>query len=321
MENCLEKKEGRKSHTNTQNQLETVEASLKANPENTELHTLASELKEIIALTETVIAEQNGGTLPSPQENHKSSGPKRDYQKNQSSSSYNNYSDSSSVPPPPPSSSGVVPPPPSTFSPYGNTADPFAAFPPPPPTWKVGDQVSARWTSGDGGFYPARITSITGSSSDPVYIVKFHKYNVTETLKGGNIKVLSGKDALGVSGALSGPGGPNAGRGKASAKDKASNTVISQPANINSALAEEHRRNAALNVLGADTRGAKVQKKLKHGKELNEGKKKWLEFANKGVKVGGGVKRRIGETSMFRTPEGVHGRGNSPSLQDRRVAC
>lgn len=254
-----------------------------------------------------MITEQNGGTLPSPQQNNKSSSNNyRDSSSSNNNNNNNSSSSSSSVPPPPPPSSATgAPPPPSAYSPYSASSnDPFAAYPPPPPSWKVGDQVSARWTSGDGSFYPARITSITGSSSDPVYIVKFHKYNVTETLKGGNIKPLSGKDALGVSGALTAPGGP-----KKPSKKEISSAVISQPANINSALAEEHRRNAALNVLGVDTRGAKVQKKLKHGKELNEGKKKWLEFANKGVKVGGGVKRKIGEASMFRTPEGVHGRG------------
>ncbi|RPA81463.1 hypothetical protein BJ508DRAFT_326360 [Ascobolus immersus RN42] len=276
-------------------QLETVEASLKANPENAELQTLADELKEIIALTETVIAEQNGGVLPSPQQQSKPS----------SSNSTPRNNNNSAPPPPPQSSSNAPPPPPGAFN-YGAPAppsnDPFAAYPPPPPSWKVGDQVAARWTSGDGSYYPARITSITGSSADPVYIVKFHKYNVTETLKGSNVKPLTGKDAV-LSGGLA-PGAPK----KASGKKEVSSAVISQPANIDSSLAEQHRRTQALNVLGADSRGSKVQKKLKHGKELNEGKKKWLEFASKGVKMGGGVKRKIGETSMFRTPEGVHGR-------------
>jgi survival-of-motor-neuron-related-splicing factor 30 len=59
---------------------------------------------------------------------------------------------------------------------------------PPPPeeptpvSYKVNDTVLAKWVSGDKAFYPARITSITGSSADPVYYVTFKSYGNTEAL-------------------------------------------------------------------------------------------------------------------------------------------
>lgn len=173
--------------------------------------------------------------------------------------------------------------------------DPYASE---APSYRVGDTVSARWISGDKSFYPARITGITGSATAPVYIVKFTNYNVSETLQASNIKPLStpsSNPADSKKRKLDTPTGP-----------KPHSVVISQPANINSALAEERRKEAVGGVLGAERKPAK---KLKHGKELNEGKKKWLEFASKGVKMGGGARKKIGESSMFRTPEGVHGRG------------
>lgn len=61
-------------------QLESVEAALKADPDNDGLHTLANELKEVIALTETVIAEEEGATAAAaPIPTTMSSGGKRSY--------------------------------------------------------------------------------------------------------------------------------------------------------------------------------------------------------------------------------------------------
>jgi survival-of-motor-neuron-related-splicing factor 30 len=54
-------------------------------------------------------------------------------------------------------------------------------------------------------------------------------------------------------------------------------------------------------------------KKIKANKELEAGKNKWQEFNNKS-KFGKTQKK----DSMFRTPEGVHGRGKNPFSTYRR---
>ena len=250
-----------------------MEAALKADPENKELANLASELKEIIALTETVLAEERGPTVTPPTSASTSTpanGPGR--------RTNDSKRDSPSTP-------------------VENNATGTGAV----HSFTVGDNVLARWTSGDNAFYPARITSITGSSKNPVYIVKFTTYNVSETLSSQHVKPLSDsqqkKRKLDVTSSAS-PSPMNS-------------AIISQPANINAALAEQSRREPS-RVSDGPPRPPKVSKRVKHQRELNESKNKWQAFAAKGVKTASGKTKKIGESSMFRTPEGVHGRGQSP---------
>ncbi len=56
------------------------------------------------------------------------------------------------------------------------------------PVYKVNDSVLARWVSGDNEYYPARIMSVTGSATAPMYTVKFKSYDTTETLRGREIR-------------------------------------------------------------------------------------------------------------------------------------
>jgi survival-of-motor-neuron-related-splicing factor 30 len=166
-------------------------------------------------------------------------------------------------------------------------------------TYAVGDNVLARWTSGDNQLYPARITSVTGSHKNPVYLVKFTQYNVTEQLYPKDIKPASNaskKRKLDSQTAVSTPSGtPNG-------------AIISQPAAINAELAEARR-----DKKGTDTpeKPAKKGRKLEQKKVLEAGQKKWQDFAAKGVKGKLGKPKKIGESSMFRTPDSVHGRGMS----------
>jgi survival-of-motor-neuron-related-splicing factor 30 len=53
---------------------------------------------------------------------------------------------------------------------------------------KVGDQVLAKWITGDHQYYLAKITSITGSADKPVYTVKFIEYNEVQTVQAHQIK-------------------------------------------------------------------------------------------------------------------------------------
>ncbi|KAI5807930.1 hypothetical protein DFH27DRAFT_288408 [Peziza echinospora] len=254
-------------------QLESVEAALKDDPDNTELATLSVQLKEIITLTETVLAEEGSSASTTPASNAQNGtsthGP----------SKWTNEHGKRDAP--------------STPVDNGAAAAATGAI----HSFTVGDNVLAKWTSGDNAFYPARITSITGSSKNPVYIVKFTSYNVSETLSSQHVKPLTDSQQK---------------KRKLDAAASASPTpvnaaVISQPANINAALAEQSKREPS-KVSDGPPRPPKVSKRVKHQRELNESKNKWQAFAAKGVKTGSGKSKKIGESSMFRTPEGVHGR-------------
>ena len=162
-------------------------------------------------------------------------------------------------------------------------------------SFAVNDNVLARWVTGDKAFYPARITSITGSSSKPVYIVTFKSYATTETLSAQDIKPI-GNDSKkrkadgppGTSTTPSVPTNPN---------------VISAAANINPDLASQAKKEPS-KVSDGPTRPPKVPRKVKANKELEAGKNKWQDFSVKG-KMGKAAKK----DSMFRTPDGVNARG------------
>lgn len=161
--------------------------------------------------------------------------------------------------------------------------------------FKVNDIVLAKWLSGDKGFYPARITSVTGSSAAPIYNVTFKSYDSSETLRGNDIRPLpvdSKKrkaDASPATTTFTASSGPS--------------NVISAAANINPELASQARKEPS-KVSDGPARPAKVPKKIKANKELEAGKNKWQEFATKG-KMGKVAKK----DSMFRTGESVNARG------------
>lgn len=172
-----------------------------------------------------------------------------------------------------------------------------------------------------------------GSQQNPVYIVKFKQYNATETLHAQHIRPPSSfaskkrkvdnnnnNSPLHVNGSSGGGGAAAA----AAAAGSASNTpnataisnsaIISQPATINAELAEASRREStsatsSSKATDGPPKVPKAGRKIAQKKVLEEGKKKWQDFASKGVKGKTGKAKKIGESSMFRTPEGVHGRG------------
>lgn len=162
-------------------------------------------------------------------------------------------------------------------------------------SFNVNDTVLARWKSGDGSFYPARITSITGSTSKPVYIVSFKSYATTETLSAKDIKTISTESkkrkADGMPGALTLPTPPS------------NPNVISAAANVDPALASQARQEPS-KVSDGPPRPAKVPRKVKAGKELEAGKSKWQDFSTKGK-----LAKVAKKESMFRTPDGVNARG------------
>lgn len=239
---------------------------MQVDPDNTELQSLKTELEELITLTETSVAELKPAAPPVTKD-RASSG--RDSYRSTPQSGYHNptaENEESSQPP-----------------------APAASF-------SVNENVLARWVSGDNAFYPARITSITGSTSNPVYIVSFKSYGTVESLTAKDLRPISGSDSRkrkadassGTSASQSPtPQPPHAG-------------VISAAADINPALASQARQDPAKS--DGPARPAKAARKVKANRELEEGKNKWKDFASKG-KIGR-------KQSMFRTGEGVNARGS-----------
>jgi len=248
-------------------QLETVQLGLQADPDNAELRELQTELEQVISLTEASIAELKPSPAPVV-------APKRtlEPQVKEKWSRENHPAFKKTI---------------STSTPV---EEPETST-----NFSVNDMVLAKWYSGDKGFYPARITSITGSSTAPVYIVKFKGYDTTETLRAKDIKpiVNSNKRKADRTPVVTPPPPP---------PPTTNTNVISAAANINPELAQQSKREPS-KVSDGPVRPAKVPKKIKANKELEAGKSKWQDFATKG-KFGKSTKR----DSMFRTPEGIHGR-------------
>jgi survival-of-motor-neuron-related-splicing factor 30 len=254
--------------------LEAVQLGLQADPDSAELHELKTELEQVISLTEAAIAELKPSSVPA-------AAPKK-------------------------AAEPVVK---EKWSRENHPAFKGKSTPVPaeetdaPTSFKVNDMVLAKWHSGDKGFYPARITSITGSSTAPVYIVKFKSYDSTETLRSKDIKPIVNPnkrkaDGTPVAAAILTP--------------PVNTNVISAAADINPELAQQTKREPS-KVSDGPVRPAKIPKKIKANKELEAGKSKWQDFAAKG-KFGKSTKK----DSMFRTPEGVNGRGMGSLLSTRK---
>jgi survival-of-motor-neuron-related-splicing factor 30 len=244
--------------------LETVQSGLQADPDSAELQELKAELEQVISLTETAIAELRPASVPAVV-SKKPAEPVKEKWSRENHPAFKKTLASAPV------------------------EDSEASS-----TFKVNDTVLAKWHSGDKGFYPARITSITGSSTAPVYIVKFKSYDTTETLRAKDIKPIinpNKRKADGTPVVVSIPTPP------------VNSNVISAAADINPELAQQTKREPS-KVSDGPVRPAKVPKKIKANKELEAGKSKWQDFAQKG-KFGKTAKK----DSMFRTPDGVNGRG------------
>ncbi|KAI9751675.1 MAG: hypothetical protein M1815_000977 [Lichina confinis] len=262
-------------------QLETVQSGLQADPDNTELQNLKAELEEVISLTESAIAElkpvsaperPKQAPLPPPP-------PKEKWSRENHPAFQSSYRKAAARPHSPTEESATA-----TTSTTAATG------------YAVNDTVLAKWVSGDNAFYPARITSITGSSNAPVYAVTFKNYGTTETLSAKDLKPISNDSKKRK--ADGSPANPSS----ATSAAAASSSVISAAADINPALANQARHEPS-RVGDGPPKPAKVPRKVKANKELEAGKSKWQDFTTKGKSTKTGKK-----DSMFRTPDGIHGR-------------
>lgn len=167
----------------------------------------------------------------------------------------------------------------------------------PPVPYQVNDEVQAKWLSGDKKFWPARITSITGSSAAPIYLVKFKNYKGTETLRSRDIRPASNKRK-----AEAPPPPPTDPLAPAPPPPPPSTAGGSSDGTVLSAAASRYPEPAAEEAAAKPPR----PKKIKAKKELEIGKNKWQEFNAKTKSKGS---KAFKKDSMFRTPEGIHGRG------------
>lgn len=255
-------------------QLDDAQNRLQANPDDAALQSLKAELEEAIALLESTIADLRPAPGPEP---HKSAAPpaKEKWSKENHPAFQAGHRKS------------ATPQTPAVEEAHAATA------------YKVNDTVLARWLSGDKAFYPARITSMTGSAANPIYYVTFKSYGNTETLRGHDIKPVS------ASAQKRKADGSPAATPSATPAPPASTSVISAAADIDPALASAARREPSM-VGDGPPKPAKAPRKVKANKELEAGKNKWQDFTAKG-RVGKVAKKE----SMFRTGEGVNARGGS----------
>ncbi|KPI35082.1 Splicing factor spf30 [Cyphellophora attinorum] len=240
-------------------QLETIQLGLQSDPDNTELQTLKAEIEDAIALLESEIANLRPAPVASKQS-------PTTFKEKWSRENHPAYQAGYKKP----------------EAEVEDTQTP-AAF-------SVNDTVTARWRSGDGGFYTARIQSITGSKNDPVYIVKFPKYGTVETLKSRDIKPLSVEAKKRKADGMSGSSTPTQ-------APVANTSVISAAASVDPTLAQQAKKEPS-KVSDGPARPAKIPKKVKANKELEAGKGKWQDFVAKGK--GGKMAKK---DSMFRTGE------------------
>ncbi|TAQ89361.1 hypothetical protein B7494_g2352 [Chlorociboria aeruginascens] len=230
-------------------QLETVQLGLQADPDSEELQELKTELEQVISLTEASIAELKPSSVPVVVPKTSAESPVKE---KWSRENHPAFKKPASAP--------------------ADEVETSSGF-------SVNDKVLAKWHSGDKGFYPARITSITGSSTAPVYIVKFLSYDTTETLRAKDIKPITNpnkRKADGTPVVASIPTPP------------INSNVISAAADINQELAQQTKREPS-KVSDGPPRPAKLPKKIKANKELEAGKNKWQNFCSQG-KGGQGCK-------------------------------
>ncbi|KXS99701.1 hypothetical protein AC578_9903 [Pseudocercospora eumusae] len=206
----------------------------------------------------------------------------------------------------------AAPPPPPNYLPpkYDMSKHPkfqtsAADVPPPPPeetrvTFNVGDSVQAKY-SADRQWYPATIVAKTGSSSDPVYTVKFTGYNEKEQKRKHEVRPVENNkkrkadSTPAPTNAIPPPPPP------VSPKATSHATVISAAPLIDTTALQKKEPSK---VSDGPTRMAPAPKKLKGQKALEKGKSSWNDWQKSGPKkpaIGGSTKLK--KDSQFRTPD------------------
>ncbi|KXJ89845.1 hypothetical protein Micbo1qcDRAFT_177039 [Microdochium bolleyi] len=280
-----------------QEQVDVVNAGLRDDPSNEELLALKAELDEAITLLRETIDEMRPAKQAAPpaRPREPSPPPVKEKWSRENHPAFKKAAPEASAPP------------------AEEPADVAA-----PVSYKVNDTVMAKWVSGDKAFYAARITSITGSSTDPIYIVKFKSYDESDQVRGKDIRPIappkrkaddsnnnSSSSASQLAAPLAGQYQSTAPSAASASSTTASSSsapgVISAAASIDLDLAKKSREAAEAAAADAKPKA----KKIRATKELETGKKSWQEFNTKS-KFAKATKNK--KDSMFRTPDGAGGR-------------
>ncbi|KAK1232672.1 hypothetical protein PQX77_004148 [Marasmius sp. AFHP31] len=141
-------------------------------------------------------------------------------------------------------------------------------------SWSAGDECLAKY-SGDGGWYPARITFVGGSADKRIYSVVFKGYNTTEQVSPSDLKPI--------------PPNYHATVPSSSSKRK-----------LNKEEEDERERKKKKNEKKLEVRAAKA-------KEQTAKQASWQKFAKKSEKKGVHIAGVAG-TSIFKTPDNPLGK-------------
>ena len=216
----------------------------------------------------------------------------------------------SAAPPPPPPADHVPPPPPKfDMSKHPKFEKDSSDAPPPPPeethvVFNVKDMVQAKFSE-DKQWYPATITTKTGSSSDPVYKVTFKGYGNVETKRKHEVRPLENPkkrkaDAPPPPPVAAAPPSP------VIAKTNGANrgAVISAAPAIDDTIKPPPKREPS-KVSDGPTRLPPEPKKLKGSKALDKQKSSWQSWQSSGPKktASGAAMKKMGKESQFRTPD------------------
>ncbi|PPQ88605.1 hypothetical protein CVT25_010181 [Psilocybe cyanescens] len=140
--------------------------------------------------------------------------------------------------------------------------------------WSAGDDCLAKY-SGDGAWYPARITSVGGATENRVYSIVFKGYNSTELVKANEVKPLP----------------PNYANTTAPSANKRKLSKIEE---------EEKEKKKKKNEKKLENKAAKAKEQM--AKQAT-----WQKFAKKSEKKGVHLPGVAG-TSIFKTPDNPLGR-------------
>ncbi|KAK4507022.1 hypothetical protein PRZ48_000756 [Zasmidium cellare] len=211
------------------------------------------------------------------------------------------------APPPPPSGGDPSPKAAPKFDmskhPKFRQASPEA--PPPPPednraNFSTGDSVMAKY-SVDHQWYAATIVGKTGSSTDPVYSVKFTGYDDRENKRKHEVRAIESKKRKAdgpppppvAATAVPPPPPPTAAPKGA--------TISAAPV-IDATLVQKREPSK---VSDGPTRMAPAPKKLKGNRTLQKSQNNWMDWQKTGPKkpVGDTAKKLMKKESQFRTPD------------------
>ncbi|CAA22823.1 splicing factor Spf30 [Schizosaccharomyces pombe] len=275
-------------------QLALVQISLQKTPQNEELQLLENDLKELISLTENLLQESV--------ENDKNT-----FQNSQN---------------------GVA---------GFNTSKPVHI------DFTPGNLVMARWVSGDYLFYPSRITAVSGFGANKKYTVQFLDYPDIETVSLKHIKAMPEEKRQEIEGnkeilkksttirstpvreptkaisVASMSTSPSNYASRASSPDMKSSAAVTANVSPIQNVAQHVSTLPKISPIPPSnpppvpsvSYSQKQQKQLKPKAALEASQNSWKQFAARGVKTGRvGKRKKIGESSIFKSTEDFPGRTN-----------